>query len=185
MTTKSLLDVCYTEEMGKPKLILFVGYPGAGKTTAARIIEAATGAVHLWADNERWRMFGQPTHTHEESQRLYEHLNDATAQLLQQGKSVIFDTNFNYRADRDYLRTIAQQNDAETVLIWLNTPLELAHDRAVHSDTTRNGYTVNMTHDEFEAITAKLEAPTPDENPIIINGTDIDEAALRRQFEVS
>ena len=165
-----------------PTLYLFVGYPGAGKTTVARIIEEATGAAHLWADNVRWEMFKEPQHSAQESRELYEHLNDQTAQLLRAGKSVIFDTNFNFRADRDYLRHIAEENDAKTVLIWLTTPVEIAHERASHSDTTRNGYTVNMTHQMFENIVCKLEAPTKDENPIKFDGTKLDVAALKAQF---
>ncbi|MDL2342113.1 MAG: ATP-binding protein [Patescibacteria group bacterium] len=168
--------------MSAPTLYLFVGYPGAGKTTAARVLEQATGAVHLWADNLRWEMFKQPSHSALESRELYEHLNDQTAQLLRTGKSVIFDTNFNFRADRDYLRHIAEENGAQTVLIWLTTPVEVAHERASHSDTTRNGYTVNMTHDMFYNIVSKLEPPTEDENPIKYDGTKLDVAALSAQF---
>lgn len=168
--------------MNKPKLFLFVGYPGAGKTTAARLIEEATGAVHLWADDERWKMFTQPQHTEAESRQLYDRLNEHTAELLRSGKSVIFDTNFNHRADRDYLRTIASENGAETVLIWLTTPEAVAHERAVHSDTTRNGYTVNMTHDMFERIVSKLEAPTEDEKPLKYDGTKLDEEAIKTDF---
>ncbi|MBC7708007.1 ATP-binding protein [Polaromonas sp.] len=168
--------------MIKPKLFLLVGYPGAGKTTASKVLEEATGATHLWADNVRWEMFTQPHHTAQESRELYEHLNDQTAQLLRSGRSVIFDTNFNYRADRDYLRHIAEENGAETFLIWLTTPLEIAHERAVHSDTTRNGYTVNMTHEMFENIVFKLEEPTEDENPIKFDGTKLDVQQLKAQF---
>lgn len=168
--------------MSQPCLYLFVGYPGAGKTTFANILQAATGAVHLWADDERWKMFEKPTHTTAESHQLYEHLNTVTAELLKQGKSVIFDTNFNHRADRDYLRQIAIDNQAKTVLIWLTTPLETAHDRAVHSDTTRNGYTVNMTHEEFSSITSKLEAPGEDEKPLAFDGTKLDATALMQHF---
>ena len=168
--------------MSTPTLYLFVGYPGAGKTTVAQIIEQATGATHLWADNVRWEMFKQPSHTAKESRKLYEHLNKQTTELLCAGKSVIFDTNFNFRADRDYLRRIAKDNGANTVLLWIATPLEIAHERAVHSDTTRNGYTVNMTHDMFENITSKLEEPTKDENFIKIDGTKLDVEALKRQF---
>lgn len=168
--------------MVKPQLFLFVGYPGAGKTTAARVLEETTGATHLWADNVRWKMFKQPNHSTTESRELYEHLNDRTAELLRSGKSVIFDTNFNFRADRDYLRHIAAENGAETVLIWLTTPLALAHDRAAHSDTTRNGYTINMTHVMFENIVSKLEEPSDDENPTKYDGTKLDVAALKAQF---
>lgn len=160
--------------MSKPKLYIFVGFPGAGKTSMAKIIQEATGAIHLWADNERWQMFGTPTHHDDESRKLYEYLNDKTAQLLNSGKSVLFDTNFNHRFDRDHLRAVAQKNNADTVLIWLTTPADVARDRAVHSKDSRNGYTMNMTPEEFENITAKLEPPSEDENPLKFDGTKFD-----------
>lgn len=171
--------------MTKPTLFLFVGYPGAGKTTAARVISAATGGTHLWADNVRWDIFKQPQHSLAESTELYDLLNKRTAELLREGQCVIFDTNFNHRADRDTLRKIAAENGARTVLIWLTTPLDLAHERAVHSDTTRNGYTVNMTHDTFEQIVQKLEEPSAEEYPLKFDGTDLDieklKAAVRQE----
>ena len=76
--------------MAKPKLYLFVGYPGAGKTTVAKIIEEASAAEHIWADHERRKLFMTPTHSHEESKALYEQLNEQTANLLKAGTSVLF-----------------------------------------------------------------------------------------------
>ena len=89
-------------------LYLFVGYPGSGKTTAANIICKLTGAEHIWADRERQKMFGRPTHSPQESAALYHRLNERTRQLLLQDKSVVFDTNFNYRRDRDHLRGLLE-----------------------------------------------------------------------------
>lgn len=169
--------------MTKPTLYLFVGYPGAGKTTIAKIIAAKSGAEHLWADQERHQMFSNPTHSEAESLALYDHLNQRADSLLTDGHGVIYDTNFNFRADRQKLRDIAARHDALVRVIWVSTPKEVAKQRAVGQHTDgRNGYSVTMTDEQFETIAAKLEAPTEDENYLKIDGTKLDEQKLVRQL---
>lgn len=107
-----------------------LGYPGAGKTTTAKVIHELTGAVHLWADQIRRERFGEPTYTHQENLELYDYLNELTAELLRTGQDVIFDTNFNFYKDRQRLRDIAKQYQADTQLIWVTTPKTLAKERA-------------------------------------------------------
>jgi predicted kinase len=160
--------------MFKPVLYLFVGYPGAGKTTISQLIKHTAGAVHIWADLERHKMFPEPTHSQTESRALYDTLNERTAELLKSGKSVIFDTNFNHRADRDLLRKIATEAGAETVIVWITTPRETAKQRAVHDRIVRNGYDYVMDEAQFDAIADKLEPPTEDEKVLKIDGTHID-----------
>lgn len=164
--------------MQSPVLYLFVGYPGSGKTTAAQTLASATGAMHLWADKERHARFDAPTHSEAESKELYDALNAQTAALLRAGRSVIFDTNFNHQADRDKLRAIAREAGADIRLLWIQTPLSVAKDRAVHSGQARNGYGSAMSADQFDAIAAKLEAPGDDEQPICISGNPLDQQAL-------
>lgn len=160
--------------MIKPKLYLFIGAPGAGKTYIARAIAKATGAKHIWADFERHKLFRQPTHSKQESDQLYEQLNQAAQYLLAEGKSVIYDTNFNYYEDRQKLREIAGLHNAETVLIWVTTPMGVARDRAVCDHETRNGYLMSMSNEQFDAIVSKLEVPKKDEKVIKINGAKFD-----------
>lgn len=164
--------------MTKPHLYLLVGYPGSGKTTVARIIHETTGAEHLWTDRERQNMFSQPTHSQEESDTLYAHLNNLTKQMLADGKSVIFDTSFNFAKDREHLRQIATANGAETMIIWVTTPKDTARKRALEDGNMRNGYNRPMTEEEFERIAQHLEPPTESETLIKIDGTDIDRQAL-------
>jgi len=160
--------------MGKPKLYLFIGYPGAGKTTVSKLIASRTGATHLWADVERHKLFGEATHSQAESLKLYDYLNSQAEKLLSAGRSVVFDTNFNFRSDRQKLRDIAERQGAETVLIWITVPAEVAKARVVDKVDPRNGYQVAMTEGQFDAIVSKLEPPTEDENFIKIDGTKLD-----------
>lgn len=165
--------------MNHPALYIFVGYPGAGKTSVSKLIAARTGAVHLWADHERQALFANPTHSFEESKQLYEILDDKAEKLLAAGKSVIFDTNFNYHADRELLREIANKHQATMVVIWLTTSRAISKERALHhTHRDRNGYMATMSEAEFDRLTNHLEAPTVEEHPILIDGSKIDPAKL-------
>lgn len=164
------------------RLYLMLGYPGAGKTTVAQLIAERTGAVHLWSDLERHKMFDDPSHDEAESRQLYEQLNQRTEDLLADGKSVVFDTSFNYRRDRDLLRKIAARHGAEAVVVWLTTAPATAKDRAVHANVVRNGYDFNMTGTEFDRIAEHLEPPTEDEKVIKIDGTQSNRDSIRRLF---
>jgi predicted kinase len=164
--------------MGKPTLYLLIGYPGAGKTTVARIIHEATSAVHLWSDIERHKMFGQPTHSKEESIQLYDELNKRAEVLLAEGRSVVFDTNFNFHGDRQKLRDIADRQGAETVVVWVTIPEQAARHRAVDRGVKRNGYHTRMTETHFNEIIAKLEPPAKDEKVIKIDGAKLDRQTI-------
>lgn len=162
-----------------------MGYPGAGKTTVARIITQATEGVHLWADFERHVLFDTVTHSREESRVLYDHLNHTADELLAQGKCVIYDTNFNFRADRDKLRAIAARHDAETVVIWMTTDRELARRRATEESTDQETRIWgNMELRDFDRLSDHLQEPDSDEQVVQIDGTNVDEAVIRDKLGI-
>lgn len=163
-----------------PTLYLMVGYPGAGKTTTAKIIAGLTGAVHLWADKERRNLFGS-IYRAEQSDELYNRLNEHARQLLHSGKSVVFDTNFNYYKDREHLRHIAGNAGAETVILWLQTPQELAYGRAV-TETNGKRLFVEMSHEDFERVASHLEAPNDNEQPVVLDGTKITREYVKQKL---
>jgi predicted kinase len=158
----------------QPTLYIMLGYPGAGKTTAAKVIHQLTGAMHLWADHERRQMFGQPTYTHAENMQLYDALNKRVEQLLHEGKSLIFDTNFNFFRDRQRMRQIAADAGAQCKLIWVTTPKDIAKQRAIsgaiQQDTRILG---DMPPEAFERMSRNLEPPTNDEQFIEVDGTKV------------
>ncbi len=167
--------------MAKPTLYLMLGYPGAGKTTVSKIIHELTGAVHLWADQIRRERFGTPTYSHQENKELYDYLNELTAELLRTGQSVIFDTNFNFYKDRQNLRDIAQQRQAECRLIWVKAPIDIARQRAVEeADKHQNRVLGHMPADRFERMTQNLQAPHDDEPHIVVDGTLVTKSYIQK-----
>jgi predicted kinase len=160
-------------------LFLMVGYPGSGKTTASKLIHEQTDAVHIWADHERHKMFESPNHSQGESQKLYASLNDLTDKLLAEGKSVIFDTNFNFYKDRQLLRSIADKHNAKTIIVWVTTPLDLSRARATqHSHGRETRVWGNMPLSDFERIVSHLQPPHDDEHPVKIDGTHITQETI-------
>lgn len=169
--------------MAKPTLYLFVGYPGAGKTTIAKIIADATDGVHLWADFERHIMFGAPTHSRQESRELYRHLNTVADELLAQGKCVIYDTNFNFREDRDYMREIAAKHGATVRVVWITTPRDIAKHRATEdSDGKPTRIWGNMKLPDFNRLSDNLQTPDDDEDVVQIDGSDINAAGVKQKL---
>lgn len=157
-----------------PRLYLMVGLPGAGKTTAAQAIADATGAIHIWADDQRRQKFDNPSFDEAENQSLYAQLNAETAILLGQGKSVVFDTAFNHYKDRQKLRAIATAHNARALVIWVKTPSQLARQRATEkSDEQATRLLGDMSHEHFDKLKDKLEPPTIDEETIVLDGTKI------------
>src|SRR4051812_30668905 len=114
------------------KLYMMLGYPGAGKTTTAAVLHELTGAVHLSSDEVRSERFPQPTFSEEEHEQLYKYLDEKTESLLEEGKDVIYDANLNRLEHRQDKYKIAQQAGAEAVLLWLQTPKDMAKERASH-----------------------------------------------------
>lgn len=166
--------------MTSPKLYIFIGAPGAGKTTIAQAIAETTGARHLWADAERHKLFEHPTHSQEESNKLYEQLNNAADYLLEQGKSVVYDTNFNFYKDRALMHKVASKHGADTVVVWVTTPNEVARKRAVGQNIMRNGYPMSMTSQQFDDIVNKLEPPRKNEKVIKIDASQLDKSEALR-----
>lgn len=169
--------------MQKPTLYLMLGYPGAGKTTTAKVIHGLTGAVHLWADQIRNERYMEPTHSHQENLALYEHLNELTAELLGTGQSVIFDTAFNFYKDRQHLREIASKHDSIVTLIWVKANRSLARERAIHPEHARhNTYPKPMESERFERISNDFEPPHDDEDYIEIDGTKVTPEYIRQKL---
>jgi predicted kinase len=157
----------------KPQLYLMMGYPGAGKTTAAEALAEITGAVHLSSDTMRLEVAPQPTFTPEEHDQLYAKLNQTTEELLGAGTSVIYDANLNRREHRQEKYDICQRTGAEPVLLWVQTDKTLAKERALDEKRSRLVPRDETASEMFERIATIIEPPQDDEHAISVDGTKI------------
>lgn len=162
-----------------------MGYPGSGKTTASKIIAEITNATHLWADQVRREHIQNPTYSSTENSELYKELNRQTGKLLSQGQSVVFDTNFNFYHDREHLREIADQHNADCKLVWIQVPKATAKTRSVdeaHLHSTR--VLGAMPESQFDRLSRSLQLPKEDENPVIFDGTKLTKEYVAQQLKL-
>ncbi len=154
-------------------LYMMLGYPGAGKTTAAEHIQKLTGAVHLSSDEFRSKIFEKPKFSQSEHDTLYAELDKQTTELLSAGKSVIYDANLNRLQHRIEKYDICKRTGANPKLIWVQTPKDLAKHRA--TDIGRQHLVPkNETLSEmFDRIALIIEEPGPVEPFTPVGGTKI------------
>ncbi len=162
-----------------------LGYPGSGKTTAAKLIAESIPARHIWADFERRKEKDQPSYSQTENDQLYERLNKQSTDLLQSGQSVVYDTAFNHQKDRDKLRLIATKLGIDTVVVWVKAPIGLAKKRAQNiSDNSGNRVLGQQMSDiRFAELSSKLQHPKDHESVIELDGQQITKSYVRSMLQ--
>ena len=165
--------------MNPPVLYLMLGYPGAGKTTVAKFVQQLTGAERLTSDQVRLELFSQPKFTAVEHQALYGALDQRTEALLNAGKSVIYDANLNRYQYRQEKYDICARIGAKPVLLWLNTPRVIAKERALRINRQHLVPASETPETMFERIASLIEPPQANEQPLVIDGSEIGQANIK------
>lgn len=166
--------------MNKPLLVVFLGFPGSGKTYFSKNLAKELQAVTFNTDALRLSMFGSLEAIGEirlkERSRLYDDvfgaMNYATRQTLSAGYTVIYDAQMTKREDRTRIETLAQTSNAIPLLVWVKTSRETALKRGQEREAgdDSNQYSAEkMAYliDRFDDVT---DLPGSDENVIEING---------------
>jgi len=146
-------------ENNPPRLVLMCGLPAAGKTTLARELADAYGAVRLSADE--WKLsLGIDPFDDDARVRLETQLVALTQRLLALGTSVILEWGFWSRAERDELRELGRSFGAAVELRFLDVPYDELVRRVV--DRTANGG-IPITADHMETYRRAFQPPTDEE----------------------
>src|SRR4051812_9129469 len=110
----------------KPFLLLFYGFPGAGKTYFARQFCENVQAAHLQADRVRSELFENPRHDKQENALVNQLMDYMTGEFLAAGVSVAYDTNAFRAGQRRTLRELARRHHAKTLLVWFQMDTDTA-----------------------------------------------------------
>ena len=148
----------------RPTLHLTVGLPGVGKTTLARELERAHGALRLTPDEWMAPLFG---HSNAGGKRdlLEGRLIWVAHQVLRARVSVILDFGCWSADERQALRAIAGLSGADFELHYLSLPEDERRRRAEARWRESPEETFEMTLEDHERWRAQFTPPTPDELP--------------------
>ena len=147
-------------------LYLICGLPGAGKTTHARQLELARGAVRLSPDE--WITPILLDHSDRaEMDRLRAVIESQqwtlAQRLLELGTSVILENGFWSRAERDVYRERAVKLGARVELHFLDVDLDELWARLQRRNANLPTGSFEVTRDELQLWSTWFEQPTQEE----------------------
>lgn len=163
----------------KPLLVLFLGYPGSGKSFFARQLAEQIQAVRLNGDAMRIALFKtvEAIEAYPDKKRLNEQTFDAidytVAQILKAGHDVVYDAHHNKRSIRQEQERIAHEYGAYPIVVWIKTPQEIAlkrgQTRKADSDSRQN--TEEKMRASMQRHMENFDEPSDAEKVITIDGT--------------
>jgi predicted kinase len=136
------LSLAYTHP--RPLLIIMIGLTGSGKTTIATALAKHCGAMHISSDVTRKRLAGIPETEHRYDEidsglyspdfhhKTYDTIFAQTAEALEENHSVVLDAAFLKQAERERACKLAQQKDADLLLIECRLSAQLTQERLQH-----------------------------------------------------
>ena len=147
-------------DAGHARLVLMCGLPGAGKTTLARRLAAEIPALRLCPDE--WMVqLGIDLYDEATRERLEALFWQLAQQMLQLGQSVILESGFWFRADRDEKRIGARALGAHVELRYLDVPLDELWRRIElrNAEWERAWGTAPITREQLEEWSGYFQAP--------------------------
>jgi len=110
-------------------LVVVSGLPGSGKSHFCRCLASRHPIARLESDALRKALFGQPTHSPEESRRLFAACHHVLDRLLGAGISALLDATNLREVHRRQLYAIADRHGVKLVLVSLRAPAAVVEER--------------------------------------------------------
>jgi hypothetical protein len=109
--------------------VVVSGLPGSGKSYFCRRLASRHPIARLESDALRQALFGQPTHSPEESRRLFAACHYVLERLLGAGISALLDATNLREVHRRQLYAIADRYGVKLVLVSLRAPAAVVEER--------------------------------------------------------
>ncbi len=156
----------------KPFLLLFYGYPGAGKTYFARQFCENVQAAHLQSDRIRGELFDPARYDKQENDVVQQLMDYMTEEFLSAGLSVAYDVNALRVKQRRALYDMAYKYRAQPLLIWFQMDQETAFSRNVKRDRRRadDKYAASWDRTSYDDIIGHMQNPMVSEDYAVISG---------------
>lgn len=156
----------------KPFLLLFYGYPGAGKTYFARQFCANVQAAHLQSDRIRNELFESPRYDKQENEVVNQLMNYMAEEFLSAGLSVAYDVNAMRIKQRRALYSMAYACRAQPLLVWFQMDQDTAFARNIKRDRRRadDKYAAALDRTSFESVIGHMQNPLQSEDYAVISG---------------
>lgn len=138
--------------MDRPRLIVYCGLPGVGKSTASAYTAETLGATRYRSDEVRKELFDEPAYSSEEGEATYEELFSRARSELEAGRDVVVDATFGSRRARDRVAAVATEAGADLAFVHIICPAEVVRERiAEREDVSDADFEVHLAHrEEFE-----------------------------------
>lgn len=143
-------------------LVLTVGLPGSGKTTAARRIERERGALRLTKDEWVRALYGED-HAPAAHDVIEGRLVEVGLRALELGLDVVIDFGLWGRDERTALRHAAVERGADVEMVYLEADPVEQRRRVDERQDAAPHTTWPMSDDQLAAWAASIEVPTPGE----------------------
>lgn len=156
----------------KPFLLLFYGYPGAGKTYFARQFCDNVQAAHLQADRIRAELFENPRYDKQENDIVNQLMNYMAEEFLSAGLSVAYDMSASRAGQRRQLVNMAHRSHAQPLVVWFQIDPDTAFSRSINRDRRRSDdkYAAIWDRTTFESLTERMQNPVRGEEYVVVSG---------------
>jgi predicted kinase len=166
-------------------LVVVSGLPGSGKSHFCRRLASRHPIARLESDALRKALFGQPTHSPEESRRLFAACHYVLDRLLGAGISALLDATNLREVHRRQLYAIADRHGAKLVLVSLRASAAVLKERLAARARRADPEDLSDAGPEVYQRMRSLDEPIGRPHIVVDTSADIEPAveAVLRELE--